>query len=77
MEIKFERKFYIMKKIELDKPITYRGLIRLSIISTIISGIGALIYVISMLDLWSEIGDKIIDVKNKIFKKKSKKIESA
>ena len=66
-----------MKKIELDKPITYRGLIKMTVISTIIGAIGTAIYVISVCDYWGDIGDKLIEIKNKIFKKKFKKTESA
>ena len=66
-----------MKKIELDKPITYRGFIKIIVINTIVGVIGTIIYVISVFGYWGEIGDKLIEIKNKIFKKKSKKIESA
>ena len=67
-----------MKKIELDKPITYRGIIRMTVVTTIIGTIATAVYVITVLDYWSDIGDKIINMKNKIFKRKiSKKTESA
>ena len=65
-----------MKKIDLDKPITYRGLIRISVVSTIIGAIGTFIYVVTVLDYWYDIGEKIIEIKNKILKK-FKKTESA